>query len=401
MADIIQLNQAEIKSQLGDLVRKSVEDTLNAMLDEEADQITQAHKYERTAIRQDTRAGHYTRKLATKAGQVELKVPKLRKLPFETAIIERYKRREESVEEALIEMYLAGVSVRRVEDISEALWGARVSSGTISNLNQKVYIQSEEWRNRPLEVEYPYVYLDGIYLKKNWGGTIEHVAILVALGVNEAGNREIIGAAEGGKEDRESWLKFLRVLKERGLKGTRLMVGDRCLGLVEAMKEVFPETAYQRCMVHFMRNILTDVPRTRGKEIGAKLKAIFAQEDRAACEAKAAAVVKFLRENKMKSAANTLEKGISEALTYTAFPHEHWLKIRSNNGIERINREIRRRTNSVGCFPDGNSALMLVYARLRYVSASDWGVKTYLNMDRLYGMEHDRKATEETENTAS
>lgn len=188
MADIIQLNQEEIKSQLGDMVRKSVEDTLNTMLDAEADQITQAHKYERTDTRQDTRAGHYTRKLMTKAGQVELKVPKLRKLPFETAIIERYKRREESVEEALIEMYLAGVSVRRVEDISEALWGARVSSGTISNLNQKVYAQIEVWRNRPLEVMYPYVYLDGIYLKKNWGGTIENIAVLVALGVNEAGN---------------------------------------------------------------------------------------------------------------------------------------------------------------------------------------------------------------------
>ena len=137
MADIIQLNQEEIKSQLGDMVRKSVEDTLNTMLDAEADQITQTHKYERTDTRQDPRAGHYTRKLMTKAGQVELKVPKLRKLPFETAIIERYKRREESVEEALIEMYLAGVSVRRVENISEALWGVRVSSGTTSNLNQK------------------------------------------------------------------------------------------------------------------------------------------------------------------------------------------------------------------------------------------------------------------------
>ena len=396
MADIIQLNQEEIKSQLGDMVRKSVEDTLNTMLDAEADQITQAHKYERTDTRQDTRAGHYTRKLMTKAGQVELKVPKLRKLPFETAIIERYKRREESVEEALIEMYLAGVSVRRVEDISEALWGARVSSGTISNLNQNVYAQIEVWRNRPLEVMYPYVYLDGIYLKKNWGGTIENIAVLVALGVNEAGNREIIGAAEGGKEDKESWLNFLRSLKERGLKGVRLMVGDKCLGLIEAIKEVYPEAAYQRCMVHFMRNILTGVPRTRSKEVAAKLKAIFAQEDRPACEAKAADadVVRFLRENKMRAAANTLENGISEALTYTAFPREHWLKIRSNNGIERINREIRRRTNSVGCFPDGNSALMLVCARLRYVSASDWGVKTYLNMERLYELERE-KASEQ------
>lgn len=145
-------------------------------------------------------------------------------------------------------------------------------------------------------------------------------------------------------------------------------------------------------MVHFMRNILTGVPRTRSKEVAAKLKAIFAQEDRPACEAKAADVVRFLRENKMRAAANTLENGISEALAYTAFPREHWLKIRSNNGIERINREIRRRTNSVGCFPDGNSALMLVCARLRYVSASDWGVKTYLNMERLYELEREKAA---------
>ena len=389
MADIIQFNQEEIKSQLGDLVRQSVEDTLNAMLDAEADQITQAHRYERTEKRLDTRAGHYNRKLATKAGEVTLKVPKLRNLPFETAIIERYKRREESVEEALIEMYLAGVSVRRVEDISEALWGAKVSPGTISNLNQKAYAQIEDWRSRKLEVEYPYVYLDGIYLKKNWGGTIENIAILVALGVNSAGNREIIGAAEGGKEDKESWLKFLRSLKERGLSGVRLMIGDKCLGLVEAIREVFPNTEYQRCIVHFMRNVFCNVPRTRGKEIGAKLKAIFAQEDREACLRKAEEVAQFLRDNKMKSAAITLESGIQEALTYTNYPHEHWLKIRSNNGIERINREIRRRTNAVGAFPDGNSALMLVCARLRFVSASEWGVKTYLNMERLYELERE------------
>ena len=399
MADIIQLNQAEIKSQLGDLVRQSVEDTLNAMLDAEADQITQAHKYERTEKRLDTRAGHYNRKLATKAGEVTLRVPKLRTLPFDAAIIERYKRREESVEEALIEMYLAGVSVRRVEDISEALWGAKVSPGTISNLNQKAYVQIEEWRNRKLEVEYPYVYLDGIYLKKNWGGTIENIAILVALGVNSAGNREIIGAAEGGKEDKESWLKFLRSLKARGLSGTRVMVGDKCLGLVEAIREVFPDTEYQRCIVHFMRNVFCNVPRTRGKEIGAKLKAIFAQEDREACLRKAEEVAQFLRDNKMKTAASTLESGIQEALTYTNYPHEHWLKIRSNNGIERINREIRRRTNAVGAFPDGNSALMLVCARLRFVSASEWGVKTYLNMERLYELDREREA--EKPNTSS
>ena len=256
MGEIIQLNEEKVKSELGEMVRKSVEETLNTMLDEEADRITQAHRYERSETRTDTRAGHYHRKIVTKAGKVDLRIPKLRKLTFETAIIERYKRREESVEEALVEMYLAGVSVRRVEDISEELWGARVSPGTISKLNQKVYVQIEEWRNRELVTEYPYVYMDGIYLKKNWGGMIESIAILVAIGVNSDGNREIIGAAEGGKEDKESWIRFLRSLKDRGLHGVRLIVGDRCLGLIEAIHEIFPESLYQRCMVHFMRKHL-------------------------------------------------------------------------------------------------------------------------------------------------
>ena len=182
---IIQLNEEMIKDELGEMVRQSVEDTLNALLDEEADQLTNAKRYERTALRKSTRAGHYKRKLLTRAGEVELKVPKLRTLTFETAIIQRYQKREISVEEALVEMYLAGVSVRRVEDITEALWGTRVSAGTVSRLNQKVYSQIDEWRQRPLEMAYPYVYLDGIYLKRNFAGNFENVAILIAMAVNE------------------------------------------------------------------------------------------------------------------------------------------------------------------------------------------------------------------------
>ncbi|MFA5657057.1 MAG: transposase, partial [Dysgonamonadaceae bacterium] len=209
---IIQLNEGVIKEELNELVRKSVEDTLNTLLDEEADRLTNARRYERTATRKDTRAGHYKRKLLTRAGEVELKMPKLRTLTFETAIIQRYQKREISVEEALVEMYLAGVSVRRVEDITQALWGTRVSAGTVSRLNQKVYTQIDEWRKRPLELAYPYVYLDGIYLKRSWGGSYEHVAILVAMAVNEEGEREVIGAAEGLREDKESWLGFLRDL---------------------------------------------------------------------------------------------------------------------------------------------------------------------------------------------
>ena len=288
---IISLNEGAIKQELGEMVRQSVEDTLNALLDEEADRLTNATRYERKEERLDTRAGSYKRKLLTKAGEVKLKVPRLRTLPFESAIIERYKRREISVEEALVEMYLAGVSVRRVEDITEALWGAKVSAGTVSKLNQKVYVKIEEWRSRKLLMVYPYVYLDGIYLKRNWGGNYENVAILVAIAVNEDGQREVIGAAEGMKEDTESWRNFLVSLKERGLSGTRLFIGDKCLGLLDAINSVFPDARYQRCTVRFYRNVFTVVPRGKVKAVAAILKAIHAQEDKAAALVKAKSVV--------------------------------------------------------------------------------------------------------------
>ena len=386
MSNIIQFNEDVIKNKLNELVRGSVEETLNQLLDQEADRLTNAARYERTEARKDTRAGYYQRSLETKAGKVNLKVPKLRKLPFETAIIERYKRRESSIEEALIEMYLAGVSVRRIEDITEILWGSKVSPGTISKLNKKVYSHIEDWRNRPLDGEYPYVYLDGIYLKRNWGGEYENVSILVALAVNNDGYREILGAAEGSKEDKESWLNFLRHLKERGLKGTQLFISDKCLGVVETLGEIFPEARWQRCVVHFYRNIFSVVPTGKVKLVAAMLKAIHAQEDLASAKEKASAVVRKLREMKLPKAAEKVETGVEETLSYMHFPREHWMKIRTNNGLERLMREIRRRTRVVGSFPDGHSALMLVCARLRHVASSNWGLKRYLNMKLLVGI---------------
>lgn len=386
MSNIIQFNEDVIKNKLNELVRGSVEETFNQLLDQEADRLTNAARYERTEARKDTRAGYYQRSLETKAGKVNLKVPKLRKLPFETAIIERYKRRESSIEEALIEMYLAGVSVRRIEDITEILWGSKVSPGTISKLNKKVYSHIEDWRNRPLDGEYPYVYLDGIYLKRNWGGEYENVSILVALAVNNDGYREILGAAEGSKEDKESWLNFLRHLKERGLKGTQLFISDKCLGVVETLGEIFPEARWQRCVVHFYRNIFSVVPTGKVKLVAAMLKAIHAQEDLASAKEKASAVVRKLREMKLPKAAEKVETGVEKTLSYMHFPREHWLKIRTNNGLERLMREIQRRTRVVGSFPDGHSALMLVCARLRHVASSNWGLKRYLNMKLLVGI---------------
>jgi transposase-like protein len=364
-----------------------VEETLNELLEQEAAELTNASRYERTEARQGYRSGHYERKLTTTSGEVKLKMPKLKKVAFETAIIERYQRRESLIEEALIEMYLAGVSVRRVEDITEALWGTKVSAGTVSNLNKKVYEHIETWRNRPLQGNYPYVYLDGMYLKRNWGGEYENVAILIAMAVNDEGYREVIGAAEGMKEDKASWMEFLKGLKQRGLTGTQLFIGDKCLGLLEAVNEVYPGSKYQRCTVHFYRNVFSVVPRSRMKEVAVMLKAIHAQENKEAAKQKAAAVAEKLREMKLREAAKKIDDGIVETLTYMDFPYAHWSKIRSNNVIERLNREIRRRTRVVGTFPDGNSALMLVCARLRHVASKDWGTKRYMSMTHLHEMQ--------------
>ena len=197
LKDTIRVDTAELRGHVEAVVRSSVEETLNALLQAEADAICGATRYERSPERVDTRAGSYERKLETKAGVVRLKVPKLRSLPFETAIIERYRRRESSVEEALVEMYLAGVSVRRVEDITEALWGSRVSSGTVSRLNQKIYRHIEAWRNRQIEGEFPYLFLDGVVLKRSWAGEVRNVSVLVAIGVGADGHRQILGGSRG------------------------------------------------------------------------------------------------------------------------------------------------------------------------------------------------------------
>ena len=383
---IVQLNTELIHNELRDLVKNSVEETLNAMLDAEADKLVNAERYVRNEERQGYRAGHYDRNFMTSAGEVKLRMPKLKGVAFETAIIERYRRRETSVEEALIEMYLAGVSVRRVEDITEALWGTKVSPGTISNLNKKAYENIEKWRSRPLKGKYPYLYVDGIFLKRCWGEEFENVSVLVAIGVTDDGYREVIGAAEGLKEDLESWKNFFVWLKSRGLEGVKLVVGDKALGMIEAIGQVLPDAKYQRCTVHFYRNVLSTVPNQKVGSVAKMLKAIHAQEDKKAAREKARQVVEKLQTMKLSKAAEAIENGIEETITYMSFPTQHWVRIRTNNTLERLNREIKRRTRVVGTFPDGESALMLVCARLRHVASSGWGTKRYLNMEHLKSM---------------
>ena len=200
---------------------------------------------------------------------------------------------------------------------------------------------------------YPYIYVDGIYLRRNWGGEYENVAVLVAITVNEDGFREVLGAAEGMKEDKASWVSFFQWLRGRGLDGVKLI------------------------------KIFSVVPKSKVKIVAKMLKAIHAQESKKASREKAKAVVTGLRAMKLKEAAKKVEDGIEETLTYCDFPSEHWTRIRTNNVVERLNREIRRRTRVVGTFPDGNSALMLVCARLRHVAGTQWGCKKYMNMKHL------------------
>lgn len=380
---IVTLNEESLRSDLRELVRKTVEDTLNGLLEAEADDLVGAGRYERTAEREAYRAGHYDRGLTTSSGEVTIRMPKLKGARFTTAIIERYRRRESSVEEAMIEMYLAGVSTRRIEDVSEILWGSSVSAATVSNLNEKAFASVEEWRNRPPGRAYPYVYVDGIYLKRSWGGAYENVAVMVAIGVNDDGYREVIGAAEGFTESSECWRDFLSRLRSRGLHGVRTVVGDKASGMVGSIAEVFPDTAHRRCTVHFYRNVLARVPKSRRAAVAAMLKAIHAMESRGAAEAKALAVAEELERMRLGEAARVVREGFRETLAYTAFPRERWRRIRTNNAIERLNREIRRRTRVVGTFPDGRSALMLDTARLKYVAESEWGSRRYLDVTLL------------------
>ena len=185
------------------------------------------------------------------------------------------------------------------------------------------------------------------------------------------------------KEDTESWREFLRYLKQRGLRGVKLVVSDKCLGLLEALGEFYPEAGWQRCVVHFYRNVFKVVPKGKVKEVAAMLKAIHAQEDRQAARTKTEAVVNKLEAMRLSQAASIVREGAEETLSYMAFPREHWTRLRTNNMLERIMREIRRRTRVVGNFPDGRSALMLVAARLRHIAGTKWGTRQYLDMERL------------------
>ena len=253
-----------------------------------------------------------------------------------------------------------------------------------------MYKRIDKWRNRKIKGLYPYVYLDGISLKRTWGGEVRNVSVLVAIGVAADGFREILGIAEGCKEDRAGWSSFLAHLKKRGLKCPELLISDKCMGLVESLEEYYPDALWQRCTVHYYRNVFSVVPKGKMKEVAAMLKAIHAQENLEEAQAKASAVADKLDALKLSKAAEKIREGIGETLTYYRFPIEHRRHIWTNNPLERLMREIRRRSRVVGCFPDGNSALMLAAARLRHIAGTRWGTRRYMDMDHLHELKKEQ-----------
>ena len=385
---ILQVDENMLETKLDRLVSRKVEELLNAMLDAEADEITGAARYERTGERRAYRAGHYERDLTVKAGTVTLKVPKLKGALFESAVIDRYRRREQSVEEALIDMYLAGVSTRQVDDISRLLWENACPPRPSPTSSRRCTSRSTNGATGRWSVRTRTCSWTACGDRRTWGGSVENVSVLVAIGVDDTGHREVVGVAEGMKEDGASWEQFVRSLIERGLRGVRLVVGDRCAGLVATVNSMLPDARYQRCTVHFMRNVLSRVSRKHAAWAAGALKAVFAMESRDAALRKAEDVAAQMESRGLKAAASCLREGIGESTTYLLddYPVEHRRRIRTNNMIERLNREIRRRTRVVGSFPDGRSALMLICARIRYVTANQWSARRYLDMSRLDGI---------------
>ena len=251
-------------------------------------------------------------------------------------------------------MHLAGVSARRIEGVSGILWGAGVSAGTVSNLNEKAFESVDAWRTGPLSGGYPYLFVDGIYLKRSWGGSYENGAVMVAIDVDSEGCREIAGCAEVLTESRESRKEFPLRLRGRALSGVRLVAGDKSLGMLGALEEVFPEAGYQRRTVRFYRNVFGKLPRQKRTRVAKMLEAVHAQESREASEAKASEVAGSLESMKLFAAAKVVRGGCAEMLAYADFPMQHWTRIRTNNAIERLNRGIRREPASSARSPTGN-----------------------------------------------
>ena len=346
-----------------DVVRQGVALMLQALIDAEATARIGADRFERTDTRTTQRNGTRDRLLSTKAGDVDLKIPKLRQGSFFPSILERRRRIDRALFAVVMEAYVHGVSTRKVDDLVAALGlESGISKSEVSRICAELDEQLGAFRSRSLaHIEFPYVFLDATYLKGRVNHQVVSRAVVVATGVSMDGHREVLGCAVGDSEDGAFWTEFLRSLRARGLAGVRLVISDQHLGLKAAVEAVMVGSAWQRCRVHFMRNVLTRVKRNNTHMVIAAIQTIFAQPDARAVREQFERIVATL-DDQFPDVATMLTDAREDLLAFTAFPEAHWRKVWSTNPLERLHREIKRRTDVVGVFPNDASVERLVTA---------------------------------------
>ena len=365
-----------------DFLRPLMQMVLQEVLEAEMDETVGAGKGERTEGRKGYRSGYYSRTLITRVGKLELRIPQDRQGRFSTEIFERYQRSEKAFVTTLAAMYIQGVSTRKVKAVTEELCGHAFSASTVSALNAQLDEELARFAGRKLEVEYPYLILDARYEKVRLDGVIRSQAVLVAIGINWEGRREVLGVELAGRESPSSWKDFLVGLRQRGLRGVELTITDDHSGLKRAVAEVFPESAWQRCYVHFLRNALDYLPRKADDDFLMELRWLY---DRRCLEEARRDLGAWLTKwsARYPKLCNWVEEHIEETFTFYRWPLAHHKHLKSTNMLERINEELKRRSHVVRIFPNADSCLRLMRA-LAVEIHEDWIEQhRYLNMELL------------------
>ena len=373
----------DVKLDVEARVRQGVKVVLEEVLQEEMTQHLEAGYRELTPTRRGERNGYYQRNLVTPAGKIErLEVPRDREGEFVTEVFERYKRMTGDVEEAILEMYLSGISVRKIAGVTDALSKVRIGKDAVSRIASRLEEQQKEWRERSLEEKsYPYLYLDATYLKVRWGARVTSMALLACVGVDKEGFREVLAVEVAGSEKGEAYASLLRGLIDRGLCGVRLVVSDDHEGIKAAVWGELSGVDWQRCIVHFERNVLSHVPASSMTEIAEDLKAIFKVRREKTAHILVEEFVE-LYGGRFPKAVWIFEAGISDALTYLSYPGGHHARLRTTNMLERLFKEVKRRTRVVGVFPNETSATTLA-TEIALRNSEQWALKRYLTMDAL------------------
>jgi putative transposase len=365
-----------------DFLRPLIQEVVRQVLEAEMEEAVGAEKGERTPNRQGYRAGYYGRTLVTRVGKLELRVPQDRQGRFRTEVFERYQRSEKALVGALTEMYVQGVSTRKVKAVTEELCGHEFSASTISRLNQNLDEELDKFAGRRLEDPYPYLILDARYEKVREDGVIRSQAVMIAIGVDWEGRRNVLAVELANRESQSSWKEFCLRLKTRGLSGVELVISDDHAGLRKAITEVFAESAWQRCYVHFLRNALDYLPRKADNDCMTELRWIY---DRRSIEEARQDLAAWLRKwaAQYPKLCDWVEGNIEETLTFYRLPRQHHKNLKSTNLLERLNEEIKRRTLVVRIFPNTAACLRLVRA-LAVEMHENWIEATkYLNMEYL------------------